>query len=282
MKIFDKRPLSLILCIMLGVFVLFTTYDYLYFRVALCSIILLFLIFSFMRRKNKTFLRVAVIMSLISVIFSYVYFDLWFKAYDRYEGEVTLTGTVQNFDNASYNSVVYIKTDDINNTNFSSYNIIVYLDKNEYYGYSIGSKVKIKGVIESASDSDNFDAESYYNAKGISGFINVVSFFEITDVGEYPLSYKIQDFRKTVCRKIIYTSNEKVGGLLCALLLGEKEYLPIGTKLDFSRIGISHILALSGMHLAILTIGLTKLLRFFGVGKKSATVFGIIFTVLYK
>ena len=281
MKIFDKRPLSLILCIMLGVFVLFSGYDYLYFRVVLCSLILLFLVFSFIKRTNKMFLQVAAIASIVSVIFSYVYFDLWFKAYDRYDGEVTVTGTIQDFDNSSYNSAVHIKTDDINDTNFSNYNIIVYLDKNEYYGYSIGNKVKVKGVIESATDTDNFDTESYYNARGVSGFINEVTHFEITDIGEYPLSYKIQDFRKTVCRKIIYTSNEEVGGLLCALLLGEKEYLPIGTKLDFSRIGISHILALSGMHLAILTVGLTKLLRFLGIGKKSAAVFGIIFTILY-
>jgi competence protein ComEC len=226
-------------------------------------------------------LRVAVISSLLAVIFSYLYFDLWFKAYDRYEGEVTATGTVQSFDTSSYKATVHIKTTDINETAFSEYNLIVFLDKNEYYGYSVGSEVKIKGVIESVSNSSDFDAESYYNAKGISGFINEVTYFEITDTGEYPLSYKIQDFRMTVCRKIIYTSNEEVGGLLCALLLGEKEFLPIGTKLDFSRIGISHILALSGMHLAILTVGLTKLLRFFGVGKKTATVCGIIFTVFY-
>lgn len=279
MKIFEKRPLSLILCITLGVFFLFSVYDDFYFRLTICFALLALLIFSFFNRK--VFLKIAVISAIASIIFSYVYFDLWFKAYERYDGEVTITGTVQSFDNSSYNSVVHIKTDDIDGTDFSEYNLIVYLDKDLYYGYSIGSKVKLKGVIESVSNSENFDAESYYNSRGISGFVNEVSHFEMTDVGEYPLSYKIIDFRQTICRKIIYTSNEEVGGLLCALLLGEKEYLPVGTKLDFSRIGISHVLALSGMHLAILTIGFTKLLRFLRCGKKTSTVIGIIFTLLY-
>lgn len=281
MKIFDKRPLSLILCITLGVFLLFSIYEDFYFRISLCFLLLALLLVSFFRRKSKAITRVAILCSLASILFSYIYFDLWFKAYDRYDGEVTLTGTVESFDNSSYNSVVHIKTNNINDSYFSEYNIIVYLDKDTYYGYSIGSEVKIKGEIVSASGTENFDAESYYNAKGISGFINDVTYFEITDIGEYPLSYKIRDFRNTLCRKIIYTSNEDVGGLLCALLLGEKDYLPTGTKLDFSRIGISHILALSGMHLAILTMGLTKLLRFLGLGKKAATVSGIIFTFLY-
>lgn len=281
MKIFNKRPLSLILCIMLGVFVFFSLFENSYFRILLVSVTFLALIFSFIIRKRKIFLRALTILSLVSIVFSYVYFDLWFKAYDRYEGEATVIGTIESFDNSSYNAVLQIKTSNINDTRFSRYNIIVYLDKDEYYGYSIGSKVKLKGVIESASRSENFDAESYYNSRGISGFINDVTYFEITDVGEYPISYKIKDFRNSMCRKIIYNSNENVGGLLCALLLGEKDYLPVGTKLDFSRIGISHILALSGMHLAILTIGLTKLLRFLRVGKKTATVFGIFFTIFY-
>lgn len=281
MKIFEKRPLSLILCITLGVFLLFSIYEDFYFRISLCFILLALLLISFIKRKSRVIVRVAILCSLASILFSYLYFDLWFKAYNRYDGEVTLTGTVESFDNSSYNSVVHIKTNDINDSYFSEYNIIVYLDKNTYYGYSIGSEVKIKGEIVSASTTGNFDAESYYNAKGISGFINDVTYFEITDNGDYPLSYKIKDFRNTICRKIIYTSNEDVGGLLCALLLGEKDYLPTGTKLDFSRIGISHILALSGMHLAILTMGLSRLLNLLGLGKKASTVCGMIFTLLY-
>ena len=81
--------------------------------------------------------------------------------------------------------------------------------------------------------------------------------------------------------RLINLSNKESGGLLAALLLGERDCLPIGTKVDFARIGISHVLALSGMHLAILVIGLSKLLAFFGVGKKTRTLISIIFTLFY-
>lgn len=47
----------------------------------------------------------------------------------------------------------------------------------------------------------------------------------------------------------------KEAALSKALLLGDRSYLPAILNRDFSRIGISHILALSGMHLALI-IGL--------------------------
>lgn len=285
MKIFDKRPLSLILCIMLGTFVLFSFYDILAIRITLLLSILTLFILSFItpvkKRFNVIFMRVYAICACVTILFSFIYFDLWFKAHDRYEGEVTVIARVEDIKPSSYNNAIYLKTDRVNDTPFSEYNLILYLDKNEYYGFSIGSKVKLTGVIEAFTNEQNFDAESYYTARGISGVINNISCFEITDIGSYPLSYKITDFRESICRRIIYASNKDVGGLLCALLLGEKDYLPIGTKLDFSRIGISHILALSGMHLAILAIGFSRLLKFFKVGKKPATLFTIIFTLLY-
>ena len=286
MKIFDKRPLSLVLCIMLGAFVLFSFYSRLLPRIILISLGLATLIITFIpairkRLSSVVIIRVASVCAFLAILFSFLYFDLWFKAYDRYDGDVTVVGTVQNITPNSYTNALYVKTDNINGTPLSEYDLIVYVDKNLYYGFSVGSKIKFNGTIEAFTNEKDFDAESYYTSLGISGVINEVKVFEIIDNGKYPFSYLVSDFRGTICRNIIYNSNKDVGGLLCALLLGEKQYLPTGTKLDFSRIGISHILALSGMHLAILAVGFSKLLRFFKVGKKTSTLFTVIFTVFY-
>jgi ComEC/Rec2-related protein len=217
----------------------------------------------------------------MSILASFLYFDLWFFADKRYSDEVLIEGQIEEFDTSSYRTEILLKTESIDGNSAERHKLIVYVDKNEYYGFSIGTHVELTGRIEAFSSGTDFDAKSYYTARGISGVVNEVSDFRITDVGEYPLSYKITDFRNSIARRIIFNSDKDTGGLFCALLLGAKEYLPKGTKLDFSRIGISHILALSGMHLAILAIGLTKLIMFFGVNKKRATVFTIIFTVLY-
>lgn len=285
MKIFDKRPLSLIIAVMLGSFVFFSLYDTLVPRIIIISIIVLSFVFSFIKIEslhiNRLMLRLSAVFAAIAVILSFLYFDMWFKAYDRYDGEVTISGTVENINYTTYKTAIYLKSDNINNTPLSSYELIVYVDKSEYYGFSIGTRISVSGVIENFTSSEAFDIKSYYTSRGISGAVNEVTEFNITDNGDYPISYKINSLRLRLCRRIIYNSNSEVGGLLCALLLGEKEYLPKGTQLDFSRIGISHILALSGMHLAILAIGFSKLLMKFGINKKRSTFATVIFTLLY-
>ncbi len=285
MKIFDKRPLSLILCIMLGSFVVFNTYDSVFLRsllVFLCfSAFTLSFIPQLKDKINRAIIRTASVCAIISMALSFVYFDLWFNAYDRYDGEVTVEGRITDIDRTSYSTRIYLDANNVNETSFSNYSLIVYVDPDVHYGFSTGSEVRIKGVIEDFPGNLGFEAKEYYNTRGYSGIINEVSYFYMTSVGDFPVSYEINAFRESICRRIILNSDSDAGGLLSALLMGEKEFLPSGTQLDFSRIGISHILALSGMHFAILTLGLSKLLAYLRLGKKSATVITVIFTLLY-
>lgn len=286
MRIFYKRPLSLILCIMLGAFVFFSFYEHAPIRLTAISLIVIFLIFTFIKpslfREKNVFLRVLAICSLISMLFSFLYFDLWFKAYERYEEDVKIVGTVEEIQRNSYSAQILIKTDDINGTAFSNYKLIAYVNNEKYYGYSIGSRVEFTGTIEGFTALDtSFDVKSYNFSHGISGIVRTTDNFKILDIGKPTFSHKIWSLRQTLCRRLIYASGADIGGLLSALLLGEKSYLPSGTKLNFSRIGISHVLALSGLHLAILALGFSRLLALLRVGKKEATVTTIIFTLLY-
>ena len=285
MHIFDKRPLSLILCISLCTFVISSLYETAAIKIIIAAVLLFCLIFTFLKPSKLNFstikTRIATICALIALLSSFLYFDLWFKAYDRYDTEVNIKAEIEEFETYSTKSALLIKTQSIDNTSLSEYKLLLYLNNAEYYGYSIGSKIELIGRIEKFESNNSFDAKSYYFSQGVSGVINEVKEFKITDVGAYPLSYKIKDFRSSVARRIIINSDNDSGGLLCALLLGAKEYLPTGAKLSFSRIGISHILALSGMHLAILSLGLTKLLMRIGLNKKHSTLLTILFTIGY-
>ena len=286
MKIFDKRPLSLILCIVLGSFVFFTYIEFSIVKLTASIVLSVIFIITFIKpikkRIKPAFTRIMIVTVLFSIIASYVYFDTWFKVYNRYQDEVTLEGTVTDIEKMAYQTSVEIKTKNINNDLLSSYRLKAYLDSDKYYGFSIGSKVTLTGKISRfSSENSNFDIESYYISQGIAGIITDVSDFSVIEVGDYTAEYKISLLKEEICRKIIYSSDSETGGLLCALLLGEKSRLPSGTQLAFSRIGISHILALSGMHLAILAIGLSKLLQFFRMGKKGSTVITALFTLVY-
>ena len=286
MNIFHKRELSLILCIMLGAFVIFTLSDSFVGKIiyaVLFSLVLALAFFvKFGNSAKNTMLKIISIASLIAMMFSFIYFDLWFKAYERYDGDVEITGTVMDMSTDTYTTKITLKTDTVNDTPFSKYKLIVYVNSDEYHNFSIGSKIKFNGEIEKFREiSNGFEEELYYLAQGTSGVVNDVRDFEHIATGEYPISYKISEHRHALCRRIISLSDEKSGGLICAFLLGERDYLPEGAKLNFTRIGISHILALSGMNIAILTYALTKFLSFLRLNKKVATALSILFTLIF-
>ena len=76
-------------------------------------------------------------------------------------------------------------------------------------------------------------------------------------------------------------SDEESGGLLCALLFGEREYLASETRYDFTRAGMSHVLALSGMHLALLSFAIDMILSRLGIMKKPRKIAQILFVLIY-
>jgi len=226
MNIFYKRPLSLILCISLGSFVFFAFYEHLVIRIALFSILASALSVSFItpikRKINHLLLRVAAICGIIALLLSFLYFDLWFYADQRYDGTSTVHATVENIKEGSYTTALYVETDNINETAFSEYNLIVYVENGRYSELKVGAEVIIKGEIDGFTSDKNFDAKGYYSAKGISGIINDVVSLEISGYGKVPITNRLTDLRKDICNRLIKLSDDDTGGLLGALLLGEK------------------------------------------------------------
>lgn len=72
------------------------------------------------------------------------------------------------------------------------------------------------------------------------------------------LSFKMRSF---LCNLIKNYTNGDGASLLCAMLLGEKDGLSDTFLRDMNRLGLSHTLALSGMHFSILLFGLERLLK---------------------
>ena len=284
MNIFDKRPLSMMLCIMLGGFV-FVCIAGTIFKIILTACILLTLLLLYIRPLRSLIkiglLRVSLICLLLAVIFSHIYFDLWFKCYDRFEGESYIVGEITDMSTKGGTATLELKTDSINDAPLSKYNLMVYVDTAEYYGYSIGSKISFKGKIEAFKSKDNFDAHTYYTSRGFSGMVQYPSELVIHENGKSSFSQMITDYRESVARRLIANTNAETGGLLAALLLGEKTYLSGEITLDFSRTGLSHVLALSGMHVSILILGLMRLLNRIGLDKRITALISIPLTVTY-
>ena len=106
-----------------------------------------------------------------------------------------------------------------------------------------------------SSNGAFFEAGGLYFLKG--SFNNDCSKFYIKECVDYYFPntfYGKLDYFRALCRlqfkRLMYAWGAG-GGLLLALLCGAKEYTSSDISLSFKNAGLSHILALSGMHLSM-------------------------------
>ena len=252
MNIFDKRPLSLILCIMLGGFVFFALgNEWIRAILFLCGIALIaaFVITLALKRK-----RILLILSgtllLVSMLFSHLYFDLWFDAETRFEDEVTVSGKVIDLNYTDYSVICTVKADSVNDEFNSAYTLELHLDRDEADPISIGSRIEFKCKIVGFDE----ESRSYKYADGINAACEDVTELKISGEKEFILTSALDRMRENLTRYAITLSDEECGSMVSALLIGERDALSDKVRLDFKRLGITHLLALSGLHLAIISL----------------------------
>ena len=196
MKLFDKRPLSLILCIMLTVFVIFSNLSFEYTIIAAACSFLLF-IFSFILpkifRAKLYAVRIAALLIIPTIMFSNVYFNRYFRADLRFfDEEVTLNGYVYEIDKAASTEtdVAIIKTTDINGEPFSAYSLIAYFSKEESEEMTVGAKLTLTGRL--SGFSGNSTTQYGY---GHSAVITDISSLRVSGYAEPRLSNILSDYR---------------------------------------------------------------------------------------
>ncbi len=286
MNIFKKRPLCLILCVMLGGFVLFSVGSDIVKRclifTAVSALIISFSV-SHAARLRMGFFKLLSLLLLLSCVSSHLYFDKWFDPSTRYDKEVEISGQVVEIDDSSsYKTNLVISASAIEKGKLGKEKrILARISKSDAQYIYDGAIITFKATLKSIESSEDFDARSYYYSNGICAeAIN----FKLTDVSKHPeesLAVKLSLIRENTSRHSMLTMGEDAGSLFAAVFMGQRTYLSPRLSLDFERIGISHILALSGMHLAILAVGLTRLLSLFGISKKPRTVIIILIIAFY-
>ena len=280
MKIFDKRPLASVLSIFMFGFVAFSQGE-VWLRITVAAIAPLLLLFAaFNINLRKLFIGLCAAIAL-SMIFSYTYFDCLFYPDKEIEGTLEITGTVYSVELDNTGATVEFETDSISESSLFNHKIIMNVDYDEANRLSPGDEIKFRGKIQGLNNQYNSELRRYYTSRGISAICECSDSIEIISHGTPPLESTIATYREKLSRRAMMLSDNYSGKLISALILGEKEILDGKTTLDFKRIGITHMLALSGMHLAILSVGITKLLAFFGIGKRTSGIFNIVFTLFY-
>lgn len=185
----------------------------------------------------------------------------------------------QNNTNTSIKSRDLIKSNDPINPTIQ--NIICY--SKEDLNLKIGSTVLFKGRLsffESATNPGQFDAKSYYEILGYQARLYQP---EIVAKGsEYDkLAQKLFEYRKQSEDFLYHNMKKENASVLAAMLLGNKSNMNPEVKSLYQRNGISHLLAISGLHIALIGMGLYRLLRRLGIDPKVCAVFSLLVLFLY-
>lgn len=173
---------------------------------------------------------------------------------------VRLAGKVARIEQKSRCFYYYLTdcTVSLSGKNMSCNDVLAYCSSDDS---SIGQILVLQGTIslfDEAANEGGFDARKFYRSQKIDFGLWVE---EICSRQGRPDPYRnwLAGVRERL-RQVIETSVED-DGVLSAMLLGEKGDLDAEVKLLYRQAGISHILAISGLHVSLLGIGLYRMLR---------------------
>ena len=146
----------------------------------------------------------------------------------------------------------------------------------------IGSCLFVSGRISKINHGTNpgeFDSLKYYRARGYE-----YTMFE-TEVlncsGGNALLEELYRLRLSCCDVLLSSLGDEYGGILCAILFGEKSGLSGEIKDLFTDGGIAHILAISGLHISLIGAFLYALLDRYPVPRFVSFLLTVLILVLY-
>lgn len=162
--------------------------------------------------------------------------------------------------------------------------VMVYLHGN-FCGQAvkIGQYVLLRGTLadfDRARNPGEFDSRLYYAALGVK--LQMFAGQVLWQEREYSrLLERMWQLKQKCTQRLIDSLGEEQGGVLATILLGSKERLDAGVKALYRQSGISHILAISGLHISLVGMGVYGLLRRLGVPPWIAALIGLTAVIWY-
>lgn len=205
--------------------------------------------------------------------------------------DITLEGTVFKIEEKSKVTAVYAEdnTVSVSSQKIREPMILVYIrpeqteKRKEKEDIRIGNRIRVSGegtVFDRARNPGNFDQRAYYARQGIHVLVwadklDVIS--QETDRVAQFLS-EVRGAWKDILTKHL---GDYYGGTMSAVLLGDKNGLDADMKKMYQKNGIGHLLAISGLHMSFIGMGIYGLLRRTGLGFIPAGIVGGAVLVLY-
>ncbi|MEG0663860.1 MAG: ComEC/Rec2 family competence protein, partial [Clostridia bacterium] len=241
-----KRPFSTIgFSSFFGAFLAFLLFNQFYFLI----IILIFsLIAVALKRKNKTIVFTCLIC--ITMLFTYTYILLSINQ-----------ETINKYENTAikiYGYVDEIKTSE-NGTYSYNFNVESVNSYNKNFNINLYSNDEIEpfkkcflNVKTFEKDEEKLNLSAYFNQNEYN--------IKYNENNDFFIRKTIHNLRLNFEKIILSSGNNKYTSVITGSVTGNKDYINQKTINSFAIVGASHILAISGLHLSLIILLISKIL----------------------
>jgi len=150
-----------------------------------------------------------------------------------------------------------------------------YMDTGQYREPFLGETVQMSGRFKNfykATNPGEFDSRQYYSILKIQ-YQMKDAFITASDHKKDGYREKLYHIRCYMSSVLDHCLNPQDASIMKAMLLGDKTDMDADIKELYKKSGIIHILAISGLHISIIGMGLFRLLRRCRLGVLPATLF---------
>ena len=196
----------------------------------------------------------------------------------------SLTGEVNMIVKKPSGNVYYLKDNKVTLLEGSTYlveNILVYAkDSCEYL---IGNQITVSGTIYKFSKNTNpggFNENLYYKIQNIDYKVYAKE-IDLADDNYSKYHFILNKIKRELINSYEKILPEKEAGILMAMVLGEKYLLGDEINSLYQENGISHILAISGLHISLVGAAVYFCLRKLRLGLIVSTLLSLIFIYSY-
>ncbi len=247
---------------------------------------LLVLIFFYLKKKKRAIFLASLVLFavMLALLSSYLFFHVRYQNWQNRIGEeCVVEGVILEREiGKPYQSSLVAKIHRINGKT-------CYADVRLQFPYAstlqVGDRFRLTGIGTPFENKDMENEETNAIKDGILLCITSEDMknCELLESGKFSLRATLSRWNFAASHRLEQIIGGEAGKLSSALLLGTRDHLSGDTSLHFRRAGVSHLLALSGLHVSILIAALELLLRALSCPKhiRSVTVFVMAFGYLF-
>ncbi len=142
-----------------------------------------------------------------------------------------------------------------------------------------GDRIRATGLLATAATWDTFSYADYLSRQGVFSVMRYAGVEVIGSGYGNPLSAMLLEFKQILRSQIAGLLPEPQAGLLIGILLGDEGGISPELAEDFSRVGASHIIAISGFNMVIVSAIVIRVLSGLFSGNKSLVTFCALVTI---